>query len=128
MKKILVSILALLYLASSVGTTVHLHYCMDQLINWSLSNKEGDECGKCGMDKDGGCCKDENKFVKNNVDQKVTEPAAQFMRIAAVATPVGLIYPSEHYFSALIKEYPISHAPPRDNSVGIYLLNRVFRI
>ena len=128
MKKILVSILAVFYLASSVGATVHLHYCMDKLINWSLLNKEGDECDKCGMEKDGGCCKDENKFVKNNVDQKVTGLAAQFIRIDAVATPVGLIYPSEHYFSSLIKEYPISHAPPRNNDVGIYLLNRVFRI
>lgn len=128
MKKILVSILAVYYLASSVGTTVHLHYCMDKLIDWSLLKKEGDECDKCGMEKDGGCCKDENKFVKNNVDQKVTEPAAQFIWIAAVATPVGLIYPSEHHFSSLIQEYPICHAPPRSNGVGIYLLNRVFRI
>ena len=128
MKKILVSILALLYLASSVGTTVHLHYCMDQLINWSLSNKEGDECGKCGMDKDGGCCKDENKFVKNNVDQKVTEPVAQLIRVEAVGAPVGLIYLSEYYFSSLNQEYPIRHAPPPSNGVGIYLLHRVFRI
>ena len=74
MKKILVSIFAVFYLASSVGATVHLHYCMDKFIDWSLL-KGGDKCDKCGMEKDGGCCKDENKFVKNNVDQKVAEPA-----------------------------------------------------
>jgi hypothetical protein len=43
MKKILVSILAVFYLASSVGATVHLHYCMDKFINWSLL-KGGDKC------------------------------------------------------------------------------------
>ena len=127
MKKILVSILAVFYLASSVGATVHLHYCMDKFINWSLL-KGGEKCNKCGMEKDGGCCKDENKFVKNNIDQKVVESAIQLIQMAATATPVDLIYPSEHYFSSLIQEYPISHAPPRSNGVGIYILNSVFRI
>src|SRR6188474_3384059 len=107
MKRILVSIFAVFYLASSVGATVHLHYCMDKLIDWSLLKSEGDKCGKCGMDKDGGCCKDDNKFVKNNVDQKVAESSIQLIQIAAGATPTALIYPSEHYFSSLIQEYPI---------------------
>src|SRR6187455_1672217 len=111
MKRIVVSILGVFYLASSVGATVHLHYCMDKLINWSLL-KGGDKCNKCGMEKDGGCCKDENKFVRNNVDQKVAESAVQLTQMAAIATPVGLIYPSEQYFTSLIQEYPISNAPP----------------
>ena len=128
MKRILVSILAVFYLASTVGATVHLHYCMDRFINWSLLNSDGDKCDKCGMEKDGGCCKDENKFVKNNVDQKVAEPAVQLTQMAAIATPVDLIYTSEQYFSSLIQEYPISNAPPRSNGVGIYILNSVFRI
>ena len=128
MKKILVSIFAVFYLASSVGATVHLHFCMDKLINWSLLNSDGDKCDKCGMKKDGGCCKDEHKFVKNNIDQKVAESAIQLLQMATVATQTALIYPSEHYFSSLIQEYPISHAPPRSNGVGIYILNSVFRI
>src|SRR6187200_29117 len=126
MKKILVSIFAAFYLASSVGATVHLHYCMDKFINWSLLNG-GDKCNKCGMEKDGGCCKDENKFVKNNIDQKVAEPAVQLIQMAAVAAPNAFIYSSEHYFSSSIQEYPISNAPPRSNGVGIYILNSVFR-
>jgi hypothetical protein len=127
MKKVLVSILAVFYLASSVGATVHLHYCMDKFIDWSLL-KGGDKCNKCGMEKDGGCCKDENKFVKNNVDQKVAESAIQLLQMATVATPTALIYPSEHYFSSLTQAYPTSNAPPRSNGVGIYILNSVFRI
>jgi hypothetical protein len=127
MKKILVSILAVFYLACSVGATVHLHYCMDKFIDWSLLKSAGDKCDKCGMEKDGGCCKDENKFVKNNIDQKVAESAIQLIQMAAAA-PDAFIYTSEHYFSSLIQEYPICNAPPRSNGVGIYILNSVFRI
>src|SRR4030095_16083027 len=128
MKKIVVSILAVLYLASSVGATVHLHYCMDKLINWSLLNSDGDRCDKCGMKKDGGCCKDENKFVKNNIDQKAAESSIRLIEMAAVITPAAFIYTNETYFSSLIQEYPLSNAPPRNNGVGIYILNSVFRI
>jgi len=127
MKKILVSILAFFYLASSVGATVHLHYCMDKFINWSLL-KGGDKCSKCGMEKDGGCCKDENKFVKNNIDQKVAESSFQLIQMAAVTTPAVFIYTSEYHFSSIIQENHLSHAPPRNNGVGIYILNSVFRI
>lgn len=128
MKRILVSILAVFYLASSVGATVQLHYCMDKFIDWSLLKRDGDKCDKCAMEKDGGCCKDENKYVKNNIDQKVAESTSHLIQMAAVAAPVGLIYPSEHYLSSLIQEYPISNAPPRNNGVGIYILNNVFRL
>ena len=110
-----------------MGATVHLHYCMDKLINWSLM-KSGDKCGKCGMEKDGGCCKDENKFVKNNIDQKVVESSFQLIQMAAVASPVAFIHTIEYYVSSITKENPFDHAPPRSNSVGIYILNRVFRL
>src|SRR6187431_609083 len=102
MKKILVSILAVFYLASSVGATVHLHYCMDKIIGWSLLNSSGDKCNKCGMEKDGGCCKDENKFVRNNVDQKVAESAIQ-LQAAAVAMPAAFIYTSGYPLTSIIQ-------------------------
>ena len=127
MKKILVSIFAVFYLASSVGATVHLHYCMDKFIAWSLLKNDGDKCDKCGMEKDGGCCKDENKFVKNNIDQKLAESSIQLMPMAAVAAPTAFIYTAGHFIS-IIQENPLSHAPPRNNGVGIYILNSVFRI
>jgi hypothetical protein len=100
---------------------------MDKFINWSLL-KGGDKCNKCGMEKDGGCCKDENKFVKNNIDQKVAESAIQLIQMATVATPTALIYLPERYFSSLIQEYSINQAPPRNNGIGIYILNSVFRL
>jgi hypothetical protein len=128
MKKILVSILAVFYLASSVGATVHLHYCMDKFIDWSLLKGDGNKCKKCGMEKDGGCCKDENKFVKNNIDQKVAEPSIQLIQMAAVATPPAFIYSFDYHFNSIIQENHLSHAPPRNNGVGIFILNSVFRL
>ena len=126
MKKILVSILAVFYLASSVGATVHLHYCMDKLINWSLSNGEGDKCDNCGMEKDGDCCKDEQKFVKNSVDQKATESSLEVIKLLPAASPVAVLNISEFY-SSIVNEYPVSHAPPTGSS-KIYIRNCVFRI
>ena len=127
MKKILVSILAVFYLASSVGATVHLHYCMDKFINWSLLNG-GDKCSECGMEKDGGCCKDENKFVKNNIDQKVAESSFHLIQMAAVASPTAFMHTTEYYVTSITQENSFDHAPPRSNSAGIYLLNSVFRL
>jgi len=126
MKKILVSIFAVFYLTSSVGATVHFHYCMNKLISWSLLNWDGDKCDKCGMEKDGGCCKDEQKFVKNSIDQKVTESSIEAIRFLPVTSPVAVINISEFY-SSIVYGYPVSHAPPISAS-KIYIRNCVFRI
>lgn len=128
MKKVIVSILAALYLCSSTGATVHLHYCMGKLVNWSLTDKGGDKCVKCGMEKNGGCCKDEHQFVKNSLDQKTAESAIQFMQTSTNATSVTLINIFELYSSSLIETYPASHAPPLKTGVDILLHNCVFRI
>ena len=80
------------------------------------------------MEKDGGCCKDENKFVKNNIDQKLAEYSIQLLQMPAVAAPAAFIYPSEYHFTSIVQENHLSHAPPRNNGVGIYILNNVFRL
>jgi hypothetical protein len=128
MKKTLVSILAIFYLSSSVGATIHLHYCMDKLINWSLLKGVGDKCDKCGMEKDGGCCKDEDKFIKNNADQNIAESVVQSMQVLSTAALFAFINASENYYSSLIERHPICHAPPLISAGEIYILNCVFRI
>ncbi len=124
MKKILVSILAVFYLASSVGATVHLHYCMDKFIDWSLAKGDGDKCNKCGMEKDGGCCKDEQKLVKNNTDQKASESTTQLFPVVTSGSFINL---SEFYYSSLAEKHPISHAPSI-SGCEVYLRNCVFLI
>lgn len=64
MKKLVVSILAFIYLSTSSGFAVYLHYCMGKVDSVNLFQSEG--CAKCGMkvSKSKDCCKDELKVVK----------------------------------------------------------------
>ena len=127
MKKFFVAILAIAYLATSIGVTVHLHYCMDRLVNWSLSDGIGDKCDNCGMKKDDNCCKDEHKFVKNKSDQKARENVNLNVQFLTTAISPIVINEADYYFSYTPKYYN-SHAPPISNGREIYLSNCVFRI
>ena len=132
MKKIIVAILSILYISTATGATIHMHYCMGKLINWSLLKHEGDQCGKCGMKKAGeknnGCCKDEHKFVKNITDQKVAESALQLIHVLAFAVPYVFVEIPVKNFSSVTEENPLSHAPPRSRGTHVYILNCVFRL
>ncbi len=132
MKKFVLAILAIVYISTSIGVTVHVHYCMGKLAEWGVGHKESSSCGKCGMEqsikKGNGCCKDENKFIKNNADQKSAEAAFQNFQSVAVALPVSFIeLPAVNIFS-VTEENTSSHAPPQDSGVAIYIRNCVFRI
>src|SRR5688572_3339918 len=89
MKKLIVAILAVLYIGTSTGATLHMHFCMGDLADWGLGVNKSKTCGKCGMDKsdekNNGCCKDEHKLIKNDSDQKLVESAFQLQKIMAVA-------------------------------------------
>ena len=52
MKKIVVPILLLCYLALTTGVIVNLHYCMNRLASTELFASESKQCGKCGMHTD----------------------------------------------------------------------------
>jgi hypothetical protein len=135
MKKFLVSILAVLYITTSSGAVVHLHYCMDKFIGWGLWQNShpgtNDTCNNCGMKKSSQhkkCCKDEQKLLKIQKDQKTTETTyklSQPVQAVLVAnynvdTPV-FIFSSSHIFSA-------TKAPPLTTLVKTYLLNCHFSI
>lgn len=140
MKKILITILALVYLTTSIGATMHMHYCMDKLVSWGLSKSANDKksCPSCGIAKaktdkhcvkeTEGCCKDEYKHVKLDKDQKIAE---NFIHLAKSATEVITQVFSEYtfeYISSLTEEYPLTHAPPRTGNVALFVRNCVFRI
>lgn len=139
MKKFIVSILALVYLSSSMGATVYRHYCMDKLVAWGLGHEKSSKksCPYCGMDKTSqdkhcvkeskGCCKYEQSVVKLQNDQKVSEVAFQFSQISVAIAPVSSDYSFE-YVSSLTEEYPLTHAPPRTQNISLFVLNCVFRI
>jgi len=130
MKKFIVSILAVLYLSSSIGATVHLHYCMDKLIGWSLEHQKGNRCSKCGMikkQKGKACCKDEYKQLKLQNDQKAAA-SYQAMQLSSVAVLTSFFTTPSIHLSSLAEENPLSHAPPESESIPLYIRNQVFRI
>jgi hypothetical protein len=131
MKKFFVAILALLYISTSTGATLHLHYCMGKLANWDLGHNTSKTCGKCGMEigdeNNNGCCKDEHKFLKNASDQKGIDISFLKTIVSPALTVPFVEIPDIVIFPALI-EYPNSNSPPRSSSVAVYILNCTFLI
>ncbi|MGZ8558339.1 MAG: HYC_CC_PP family protein [Chitinophagaceae bacterium] len=140
MKKFLVAISALIYLTTSVGATVHMHYCMDKLVTWSFGiekviNKSWFYYGMekstndkhCGKESK-GCCKDEHKQVKLEKDHKISQASFRLSPISGRAiTPAFFDYFFK-YVSPLTEENPVTNAPPRTQNVSLFVLNCVFRI
>ena len=76
MKKLLVFLLAFLYITSSCEATVYLHYCMGKAVGFSFTPGKSGNCDRCGMKKSTqgmGCCKDEQKIIKSDKSQKLTD-------------------------------------------------------
>jgi hypothetical protein len=48
MKKFFAAVLAILYLTTSTGTTIYMHYCMERLVEWGLGDSNSSKCSKCG--------------------------------------------------------------------------------
>lgn len=128
MKKILVLIVAVLYITVSSGLPVTLHYCMDKVVGWEVTNKSSDKCGKCPMSKKSnkGCCHDEQKIIKIDKAQQTSEASFTFLHISAVQ-PKENIYTISFLRSPLFISNNLSHAPPREQ-VANYIFNCVFRI
>lgn len=128
MKKFIVAILAFSYLVTSIGATIHLHYCMDKLVTWSLSDStEGDKCENCGMKKEDNCCKDEKKVVKNITDQKTSETFILNLAVFIAVIPSFASYELDFY-SSTTSGNNTPHAPPIESNQEIYLRNCVFLI
>ena len=137
MKKLLATILAVVYLSSSMGATLHLHYCMGKLISWGLVNHETKNCSNCGMLKSGmaahsvnaneGCCKDEHKQIKSDQDQKLSQNTVEFSKITDAVPPHAAFHSYSFHLSQAV-EYPTANAPPLIARESIFLFNCNFRI
>ncbi len=139
MKKIIASILAVLYLSTSMGATVHLHYCMNKLTGWSLLEHDSKDCRTCGMPKlrSGaevgcivkmtGCCHDEHKHFKSEKDQKASQLFFVFVKLTPAVASLSYIGqgPIIHTVSA---EQPAINGPPLLTHIPLFLRNRNFRI
>jgi hypothetical protein len=128
MKKLLASILLLVYFTVNTGFVVSVHYCMDKVDSVKLGDTDSDECAKCGMhmEDSNGCCKDDVKMVKLQADQAFAKVTAPDFSLPVLSQTFN-----EFSFSAVIssvtENYPLAHGPPLSEQ-DTYLLNCVFRI
>lgn len=132
MRKSLALIVAIVYLSTTTGATIHMHYCMGKLADWGLGHNRSKTCGNCGMEKseekDNGCCKDEHKFVKNDNDQKTAEALVITFASQVIDLPIEYFSVLDIPVSSVTEKYPVSHAPPRSNGVAVYIRNCSFLI
>jgi hypothetical protein len=131
MKKLIVFILAFLYITSSCEATVYLHYCMGKPISISLLPEKSGNCRKCGMKKSGrgmGCCKDEQKMVKSDKNQKITDLGfSTNQQIKFIAVPGFFRTYTPGYLQPTVNRQPF-RGPPESKTVPVYLINCLFLI
>jgi hypothetical protein len=130
MKKLIIAIFAVFYLAISSGFTLHFHYCMGKPAGWGLFRLDKDKCGVCGMHKGNskGCCKDEHKTVKFTSDQKVTDNSIAKIQQFNEGAPFPLIVETTSTLSQLEYSNLNNLSPPHWRSVPVFIYNCNFRI
>ncbi len=129
MKKTVFILLMLIYGSATMGATVHLHHCMNELVGWSLWHSEKEECGKCGMKEDKkGCCKDEHKYFKLKADHQKAAAAA-FITFELTPVIINPIPDFNFYTNLQVTEnYCRCPAPPYIERIRLHILHCVFLI
>jgi hypothetical protein len=138
MKKVLATILAFVYLSTSMGATIHLHYCMGKLASWGLIDHESKNCTECGMVKKTpasqcmaakmDCCRDEHKQIKTDKDQKLfPSEFYKYNNLNQAITIHELVMPGLKVFSPATA-YPNTNAPPVLGNLPLFVLYRNFRL
>lgn len=120
MKKIVVLLLLMVYGSATMGTTIHLHYCMNKMVGWSLVDSKDHQCHTCGMEKKGGCCKDSKAQIKLAADQQ----KAEFSQLANINSTQFCLLPivSDYILAPITanctETYNNTSPPIRLNSVS----------
>ncbi len=132
MKRFLVTILALLYMAGATGATVHIHYCMNELVGVSLTHDHDDRCERCGMKEDKkrkGCCKDEQKTFKTSTHHLAKAVFDVQQQFVAIVPTTYFQHRTATIYHAPVNELAQAHAPPSYwGSCPIYIQVCNFRI
>ena len=132
MKRVFLAIITFLYIVASLGFTLQKQYCTDSQADRGLNRCISAKCGRCGNvqmnKKDNNCCRNENRFVKNDKDQNIPESVFHPTPSTAVALPPYFLELSFNELASASEVIHINHAPPPVNGIAIYLRDRVFRI
>ena len=137
MKKALATILAIIYLSTSMGATVHLHYCMGKLVAWGLLDHSAKNCTSCGMQnmategckmakKD--CCRDEHRQIRTDKDQKLDQSSLEFAKIIPSVAILSYNTWTDPFVASPVLALPVVKGPPLHTGIPVFLRNRNFRI
>lgn len=132
MKKCIVFLLLLTYCFSSIGATLHTHYCMGENIGTSFKKAKNNKCTKCGMkdsNKKKGCCNDEEKEYKIKSEYQKSQ-LQECAKKNVFFTPILTTY-NEFLFSTNFenkKTYTNYYPPPIVLTVKLHVLYSVYLI
>ncbi|RYE55820.1 MAG: hypothetical protein EOP48_09355 [Sphingobacteriales bacterium] len=127
MKKVLIAILAIFYLAVASGVEMNIHYCMGEVASVEYGKAEKGLCGKCGMESKQGCCEDETTLLKIQDSHQSSQLSWVFQLPVAELPQLSMPDPRMVVVNEAMEEHP-SNGPPPGSSPPIYLKNCVFRI
>lgn len=132
MKKFIVAIIAILYITSSTGATVHVHYCMGKLVEKKVWQNNNNKCSKCGMSYSKSikksCCKDEHKEIKISKDQNSSTNFLTSIQpsFEAIFTTFSAFSIAE--FATISGKKPTTNSPPKYCKTAVYIKNCSFLI
>ncbi|HUR12636.1 MAG TPA: hypothetical protein VM012_14770 [Flavitalea sp.] len=127
MKRVLITILSVLYITISSGMMVNIHRCMGEVSGIEYGAPHEHACSNCGMKEKAGCCNTESVFVKTTDQAKsgVTEiPSLLFHSDLPVRILTHIIFTDRISFASTEK----SNSPPFSNKHPRNILYCHFRI
>ena len=124
MKKFLVTILALVYLASTVAATLRLDCCLENLVKAGLATGSQD----AHWSKENKDCQNDHKQAKLCHEQKRNDNHLRVAKIFPATTTTGFPEYDIHAIGTLIESYPVNNAPPHQANIPLFILNCVHRI
>ncbi len=129
MKKIAVIFLLFLYLISSSGINVAIHYCGGKISSISFGETKLDKCACGNKEMKQDCCKDKNVYSNALDDQSITKTVEltvlNFFSIQAIL-PIGFKFNYQYFPTFTSDDY--FHHPPNRLKLLLYILHQVFRI
>lgn len=130
MKRLLTSIIALLYFTISTGLVMNVHYCMGKLSSVKVNQAPAETC-ICGMSlketSSKGCCKTEFTVIKLDDNHKASYASFDF-QTPEIPLSRTISFLEVSTFQLADKVFADIHGPPLLSEQDTYLRNCVFRI
>jgi hypothetical protein len=124
MKKLLTIFLMIIYITTTSGIALSIHYCMGDISSVVIGQNNSTTCPTCGMENE-GCCHNDFKVVKLTDSHQASFLVNELQKpIITTPEPVVAYYASFPEQERYIVQQ--NHSPPPAHSLNI--LYCVFRI